>query len=137
MSQTQNTQEIVAAVLAALKAQENGAQAQESAPAEQMQNTQENFSQRYKAYKRRQKDAGKTALPFALWKDRYAMRAPRGSKQSQPVQVTQQPDTQAHVTIQNPDDQATGRQLWKLMDLGLIEFISKGDASQMIEKALA
>lgn len=63
----------------------------------------------------------------------------------QPAQVTQpvkqavkqaQP-SQGHVTIQNPDEQATGRQLWKLMDLGLIEFISKGDASQLIENALA
>ena len=57
------------------------------------------------------------------------------TQDTQPAVKQAQP-SQGHVEIRNPDEQATGRQLWKLMNLGVIPFISKGDASQMIEDAL-
>jgi len=132
----------------------------------QTQNTQ-NLSQAYKGYKARKKAEGGEILDFPTWKRMYGLRKPRTRKsqptqaptqatnghvnpnaeliaqaQALIAQLSQQATqpTQGHaqaVEIRNPDEQATGRQLWKLMDLGLIPFISKGDASEMIEQALA
>ena len=53
-----------------------------------------------------------------------------------PVETPAQPDAEVKTfEIRDPDSQATGRQLWKLMNLGLIDFISKGEASQLIDAA--
>ena|SRR5690242_8859494 len=105
--------------------------------------SQDNFSQRYKAYTRKAKAEGREPLSFNQWKERYALRAPRGSKKA--AQATSTPTAQqivakraeGHVgqqTMQNPDDPATGRQLWFLNSNGLLgEVITKAQASSMIE----
>ena len=75
-------------------------------------------------------DAIVAAVLKAMGRDQEASQAP-----SQPDAEVQPQETKQSFEIRDPESQATGRQLWKLMNLGLIDFISKGEASQLIDNA--
>jgi hypothetical protein len=123
------------------------------------------LSKQYKQYQARARKQGKTPISFEAYQAMADVRAQRGNgasngrstangRSTSAVAVVERQKARngrktqpapkqrdAHFTISDPDALATGRQLWKLNELGLLDQfegrITKGEASEALDEALS